>query len=115
MSNNMEGCVNCLAYGKIVEGKVIIPCTNCARGNNWIWNGKRCYGLSMVAGNEDEEATIMELVQNVYFMIRERKKVKEYVKINNIQLDDYCKEMLPEEAKEEYEELKEHIEEIETN
>ena len=29
-------CVNCLAYGKVVEGKIILPCQNCAMDNNWI-------------------------------------------------------------------------------
>lgn len=107
-------CVNCLTYGKVVEGKIILPCQNCAMENNWIWNGKRCYGSSIIVG-EEGEASIDELVQNLYFNIRQREAVKEIAKTNNISLDEYCKTMIPEEAKVYYDELHEHITEISDN
>ena len=111
MSNNMEGCDNCLAYGRVVEGKIVLPCQNCALENNWMWNGKRCYGVSVFVGN-NEEATIEELVQNQYFEIREREGIKEIAKKNNISLDEYCKTMIPKESRVYYDELNEHITEI---
>ena len=110
----MEECINCLEYGKVVEGKIILPCQNCAMDNNWMWNKKRCYGVSVYVGNK-EEACIDELIQNLYFNIREREVIKETAKINNISLDEYCKTMIPEEAKVYYDELKEHLTEISNN
>lgn len=44
--NEPVTCLNCRAYGIFEDfGKILtVPCTNCARDNNFTWNGNRCYG-----------------------------------------------------------------------
>jgi hypothetical protein len=39
-------CLNCKEYA-IIENinEIIIPCSNCARDYNYLWNGIRCMGL----------------------------------------------------------------------
>lgn len=71
-------CLNCLAHGIFDNNnKLLTPCLNCAMDNNWIWNGKKCYGAS-----EKIEFNDYDIVINAYyiFYVSRGFKVKDCLK-----------------------------------
>ena len=87
--NDKDNCIcsNCDAYGKVVDGVVVLPCINCARDSDYVWNGVRCLGTQ-----GDKELTPNELA-DIYF--QSQKSISHEDRIN----------LLPEESKEYYNHL----------
>ena len=56
-------CPNCISYGVFENNKLKVPCLNCANENNFMWQGKICYG-SLGDGEIDTE----EFANNMYFL-----------------------------------------------
>ena len=56
-------CPNCISYGVFENNKLKVPCLNCANDNNFMWQGKICYG-SLGDGEIDTE----EFANNIYFL-----------------------------------------------
>ena len=43
--NNKEECLNCAALGlRNVDGRLVVPCTNCAIDNDCTWDGLENFG-----------------------------------------------------------------------
>lgn len=82
--NSMDMCSNCKAYGKIEYGIVVLPCTNCAKENNWTWNGKKCYGSL-----GDGEVNEIDLIVNAYHLFYKCRFYKILDKIEKSNNSDY--------------------------
>ena len=98
-------CLNCVTHGttkKVNETmEVILPCSNCAQDKGYMWNGKRCFGVS--GFSTGRESTAEELANVWYYLIRDRYEPSET--IDGFTFDEYAKKNIPEECHPFYDEL----------
>ena len=90
--NQETTCLNCLSYGIFDNNnnKLLTPCINCANDNNWIWNGKKCYGACNKIEINNEDLSI-----NTYKIFYKERKYSV----------EYCLNIIPEECHKKFLEL----------
>ena len=77
---NIVTCPPCLRYGTIKRSKLIMPCMDCVKKNNYSWMGNRCFGASYNGElNAEQYATKMF---NIWYLQRHDKWM-ERAKKNN--------------------------------
>jgi hypothetical protein len=101
-------CLNCVTHGitekKDETIKVILPCSNCAQDKGYMWNGKRCFGVS--GFSTGRESTAEELAKIWFYMIQDRHEPGE--KIDGLTFDEFAKKSLPEECHPFYDDFVKH-------
>ena len=107
--SNSEMCENCYFHGKVENGVVIIPCSNCAANNGYEWNGRRCYGACGIVDPNCgyiRESTLEELVKAHVHIVRPRLSEYNPPDLNGRTIDEYIlDECIPDEGKNIYKEM----------
>jgi len=101
-------CLNCMGYGIVENGVVILPCANCACNNGYEWNGRRCYGVCGIVSlyGSVRESTLEELVSTHVYIVRPRLLEFNPPDLNGRTIDEYIlDECLPDEGKDMYKEM----------
>lgn len=84
------------------QHRLQLPCCACAGDNNWIWNGRRCLGVSGISASEYREQTVEEFAWTICEIIKPRFNM-------NIeeQRDEFYKYLnsIPDDVKSEYKKL----------